>query len=91
MKSDRHLRRRRAKNRPRTQIDFERKENAVVSSEGPRYDVAAEVAAHIVNVLAASQSDGRAILFGKVLFLILEGIYEAERRLGDERLKPSVN
>jgi hypothetical protein len=45
----------------------------------PEYDIAAAAAAHIVNVL--SNPDGcKAILFGKVIFIVLEGIKEAGRR-----------
>jgi hypothetical protein len=42
-----------------------------------RYDLAAEIAAHICNLLAGDMP--KAERFGRILFLILDGFYEAER------------
>ena len=64
--------------------------NEYLAAEGPRYQVACEVAAHICNILARDYPGGKAELFGRVTFLLLDGMYEAERRLAG-RLEPSSN
>ncbi len=55
-----------------------------VSNNGPRYDHAAKVAAMIIN-LHVNSDDQAAIRFGKILFLVLDAMYEAERELAEMR------
>ena len=54
------------------------------------YDIAAKVAAQIVNTLDANK-DPKAILFGKVLFLCLSGLDESRLRQYLVRTSPSEN
>lgn len=63
----------------------------MTTGEGPRYDVAAALAAHIVNMLGGDYPGGSAELFSRVLFLILDGFYEVEDRLSASRFEPSDN
>jgi hypothetical protein len=50
------------------------------------YDVAAAIAAQITNTLAKTDTC-KAELFGRILFLVLEGIHEVTA----ERIEPSRN
>lgn len=59
--------------------------------EGPRYHHAAESAAQIVNLLAGDYPGGKAQLFSRILFLVLECMYAAEDELNESRLTPSEN
>lgn len=59
--------------------------------EGPRYHRAAEATAHIVNLLAGDHPGGKAQLYGRILFLILEAMNRASDDLGDSRYQPSRN
>jgi hypothetical protein len=56
---------------------------------GPRYDSAAQAASTILN-LYWGKDDSKPVLFGKILYTILDAMYEAERGL-NERLAPSEN
>jgi hypothetical protein len=60
-----------------------------MNGNGPRYDWAARVAAEIINLHVGSD-DPKAVLFGKILFLILEAMYAAEEEL-QQRYEPSNN
>ena len=44
-----------------------------MTGEGPRYDIAAGQAGEVCNLLGGDYPGGRAELFGKVLFLVLDG------------------
>jgi hypothetical protein len=63
----------------------------MLEAEGPRYDIAAQVAAQITNLLSGDYPGGKSQLFSRVLFLVLEGIYEAEERLSASRYQHSEN
>jgi len=52
--------------------------------EGPRYNHAAKTAEAIVN-LHRTSDDPPAVRFAKILFLILDAMYEAERELAENR------
>ncbi len=62
-----------------------------MTQEGPRYHRAAEASAHIVNLLSGDWPGGKADLFGRVLFVILDAIYAAERDVNARRFEPSNN
>ncbi len=59
-------------------------------SNGPKYDHAAAAAAHIVN-LYLGDDQPKAEIFGKILFVVLESMYAAERELNERRLEASKN
>ncbi len=59
--------------------------------EGPRYHRAAEASAHICNLLSDNYPGGKVQLYGRILFLILEAMYQAESELHQSRLTPSEN
>jgi hypothetical protein len=55
-----------------------------------RYYHAAQVAAHIVNILTLDAGTPKAVLFGKILFLVLDAVYAVEEEL-KLSLEPSDN
>jgi len=55
-----------------------------MTNEGPRYARAAEAAATIIN-LHIHSDDPPALKFGKILFCILDAMYEAEHDLAEMR------
>ena len=59
-------------------------------SNGPRYDHAAAAAAQIVN-LHLGTDQPREMVFGKILFIVLECMYAAEREANGQRIEPSRN
>ena len=59
--------------------------------EGPRYARSAECAATIVNLLGGAYPGGKAQLYARVLYLILDAMYRAEAELNTSRLAPSEN
>jgi hypothetical protein len=59
--------------------------------EGPRYHRAAEASAHIVNLLSGDHPGGKADLFSRVLFAVLQAMDAAERDLDARRREPSSN
>jgi hypothetical protein len=59
--------------------------------EGARYARSAEAAAVIVNLLAGDYPGGKAQLYGRVLFLILEAMYQVSDDLAEGRYQPSEN
>jgi hypothetical protein len=61
-----------------------------VRSDGPNYHQAAAAAAQIVN-LHLGTDQPKAVVYGKILFIVLESIYAAERELNDQRIEPSRN
>jgi len=61
-----------------------------MSNEGPRYARAAETAATIIN-LHVKSDDEPAVRFAKILHLILDAMYEAERELAEMRDIVSMN
>jgi hypothetical protein len=61
-----------------------------MTNEGPRYTHSARIAATIMN-LQLHSDDTPVIKFGKILFLILEGMDEAERELAEMRSIVSRN
>ena len=61
-----------------------------MTNEGPKYQHAAACAATIIN-LHINSDDAPAIKYGKILFLILESMYEAERELAEMRQIVSRN
>lgn len=56
-----------------------------------RYDHASALAAHMVNVLARDEPGGKAVTFGKLLFLLLAAMKEAECRACARLLEPGHN
>lgn len=61
-----------------------------MTDNGPRYDYSAAAAAHILNILWGSD-EPKSILFSKLLFVILDSMYAAERELYQARYTPSEN
>jgi hypothetical protein len=59
--------------------------------EGPRYVRAAQAAEQICDLLAGDYPGGKAVLYGRVLFVVLGAIYEAEGDLAERRRTPSRN
>jgi hypothetical protein len=59
-------------------------------SNGPKYDHAAAAAAQIIN-LDLGPDQLRAEVFGKILFIVLDSMYAAERELNAQRFEPSSN
>lgn len=59
-------------------------------NEGPRYDWAARSAAEIVN-LHMHSSDCKAVVYGRILFCVLQAMYEADQELQRAALTPSRN
>jgi hypothetical protein len=57
---------------------------------GPRYDWAAAAAAQIVNLHVGSDQP-KAVIFGQILFIVLDAIYAAEREVNAGRFEPSRN
>lgn len=57
---------------------------------GPRYDYSAAAAAEILN-LHFDPSQPKAVLFGRILYTILNAMYRAEEELGWARREPSEN
>ncbi len=56
----------------------------------PRYDYSAAAAAEILN-LHFDPSQPKAVLFGRILFTILNAMNLAEEELGRSRIEPSDN
>ncbi len=54
-------------------------------SNGPRYDHAAAAAARIVSLRLGSSEPG-AEEFGKILFMVLDAMYAADRELNSGRI-----
>ena len=63
----------------------------MTGSEGPRYEAAAEIAAQVTNLLGGDYPGGKSQLFQRVLFLVLDGIYQVEERLSASRFQHSDN
>jgi hypothetical protein len=61
-----------------------------LSENGPRYDWSARVAAEIIN-LHLHSDDPPAVIFSKLLFLVLEAMYKAEEEISGIRYEPSEN
>lgn len=61
-----------------------------IVSNGPRYDRAAAAAAEIVN-LHLGKDQPKVEVFSRILFIILESMYAAERELNARRFEPSDN
>jgi len=59
--------------------------------KGPRYHRAAEATARIVNLLCADWPGRKAVLFGRVLFMILDAMNAADRELHAQQSEPSNN
>jgi hypothetical protein len=59
-------------------------------SNGPRYDHAAAASARICNLYLGTDMP-KAEVFGRILFIVLEAMYAAERELNAERFEPSRN
>ncbi|WP_422929661.1 hypothetical protein [Singulisphaera sp. PoT] len=57
---------------------------------GPRYDWAAAAAAQICNTLAGGDMP-KHILFGRILFIVLDAMNLAEEELAESRQTPSRN
>lgn len=57
---------------------------------GPEYDIAAAIAAQISNLLGEDYPGGRAELFGRLLFLVLDG-FDQVKELSTSRYEPSEN
>ncbi len=51
-----------------------------IDNEGPRYSRAAETTATIIN-LHVQSDDPPAIKYAKILYLVLDAMYEAEREI----------
>jgi hypothetical protein len=64
---------------------------APVIEEGPRYHRAAEVAAHIVNLLAGDYPGGKAQLYARILLLIIDAMHRVQDDLDEGRYQPSEN
>ena len=56
---------------------------------GPRYDWAAVASAQICNTLGDAADLPKHILFGRILFIVLDAMYLAEEELGRARREPS--
>jgi hypothetical protein len=61
-----------------------------LSDNGPRYDWSAAAAAEILN-LYFDPSQPKAVLFGRILFTILNAMYKAEEEINGIRYEPSEN
>ena len=61
-----------------------------MKNDGPRYDHAAAAAAQIVN-LHLGTDQPKAVVYGKILYIVLASIYAAEREVNDQRIEPSRN
>jgi hypothetical protein len=59
-------------------------------SNGPRYDYSAAAAAEILN-LHFDPSQPKAVLYGRILFTILNAMYMAEEEINAIRYEPSDN
>jgi hypothetical protein len=62
----------------------------MLEAEGPRYARAAEASAQIVNQYLNSDRP-KSEIFGRILFVILAAMYQAEEELGASRFFPSEN
>lgn len=62
----------------------------MLPSGGPLYDYSAAATAEILN-LHFDASQPKAILFGRILFTILNAMVAAEAELNQARFDPSVN
>lgn len=60
------------------------------SGNGPRYDYSAAAAAEILN-LHFDPSQPKAVLFGRILFTILNAMNMAEAELSGSRWEPEEN
>jgi hypothetical protein len=60
------------------------------NGNGPRYDYSAAAAAEILN-LHFDPSQPKAVLFGRILFTILDAMNRAESELAGERCEPGEN
>jgi hypothetical protein len=60
------------------------------SGNGCRYDSAAIAAAEILN-RHFDPSQPKAVLFGRILFTVLDAIYRAESELNGSRWEPGEN
>jgi hypothetical protein len=66
-------------------------EEAAMIEEGPRYARAYEATAEILNLHIFDPKKSKADLVGRVLFIILHAMYEAEAELHERQLTPSEN
>jgi hypothetical protein len=57
---------------------------------GPRYDYSAAAAAEILN-LHFDPSQPKAVLYGRILFTILNAMYRADEEINSTRFEPSDN
>ncbi len=64
--------------------------NFATKGNGPRYDYSAAAAAEILN-LHFDPSQPKAVLFGRILFTILEAMNRAEDELRRKGWEPSEN
>lgn len=68
----------------------DQREFVIDAGSGPRYDYSAAAAAEILN-LHFDPSQPKAVLFGRILFTILNAMYRAEAELSGARWEPSEN
>lgn len=69
--------------------DF-RSEFVIDAGSGPRYDYSAAAAAEILN-LHFDPSQSKAVLFGRILYTILNAMNMAEEELSGARWEPREN
>ena len=62
----------------------------MLPKDGPLYDYSAAATAEILN-LHFDPSQPKAVLFGRILFTILNAMVAAEEELNEARFEPSVN
>ncbi len=62
-----------------------------MTEEGPRYHRAYEATVEILNLHIFDPEKSRVELIGKVLFIVLAAMYEAEAELREHRYQPSEN
>lgn len=68
----------------------EQPEGFPTRGNGPRYDWSARAAAEVLN-LHLDSSQSKTVLFGRILYTILNAMYRAEEELGAARWEPSEN
>lgn len=61
-----------------------------MSDNGPRYDWSAAAAAEILN-LHFQADEPKAVIYGRILFTILNAMYKAEAEISGLRYVPSEN
>jgi hypothetical protein len=59
--------------------------------EGPRYHRAYEATVEILNLHIFDPANSKSELVGKVLFIVLSAMYQAEEDLYESRSEPSEN